>query len=363
MENLKQNISHYWDISRPYHALIFFVAGFVFDILTLEEVDDMLTMVSQCLYLVVALGLFLLTTEGKSLTSVLPAHPWVSKLTEFEEDIFHFALGALLNAFTLYFFKSGTFLNSLIFLFFLSSLLLLNEFRPPFLKHDLIPAMLIHTCILSFSVILAPTLIGHMGTVPFAAGILIYLSMVGLWLRFRKDKFAVKPQVMIASGLSVFFLALYLFRIFPPVPLSLKKIGIYHKVEKVQTVDGTRYMTFSSNPWWKFWKDTSTPFEARTSDALHVFTRIFAPGGFADTVYVEWWWNGPRGWQRTDRIPLAITGGRRDGFRGYAYKNNYSEGMWKVLISTSDGLEIGRTVFEVEKVADDTQINLTSHQF
>ena len=363
MELIKQNFSRYWKITAPYHALIFFVAGFLFDIFTLEEVDDLLTLVSQVLYLLVAVGFFLINAEGKTLASMLPSHPLIRKFSAWEEDIFHFALGALLNAFTLYFFKSGTLINSLLFLFFLSILLLLNEFRPSFLKHDLIPAILIHTCLISFTVILAPTLIGHMGTIPFAIGIFFYVALISLWLKLRKENLSIKPQIKIATGLSIFFLAMYIFRIFPPVPLSLKKIGVYHNVEKVQMEGQTRYLTFTSSPWWKFWSDQSQPFEARPNDKIHVFTRIFAPGGFADTVYLEWWWKGAKGWLRTDRIPLTITGGRRDGFRGYAYKQNYDDGEWKVLITTSDGLEIGRTFFEVKKVSSDHEVNLISHQF
>lgn len=363
MEAIKQNIHKVWQDTAKYHTLAFFAAGFVFDILTLEEVDDMLTLFSQLLYLVIALGLFLLTTEGKTLSSILPKNNLVKKLSQWEEDIFHFALGALLNAFTLYFFKSGTFLNSMIFLVFLSGLLILNEFRPPFLKHDLIPAILIHTCLLSFSVILAPTLMGRMGTIPFALGIGFYLFIIWGWVKLRREKLIPRPQVIIAIALSTFFLAMYLFRVFPPVPLSLKKIGIYHKIEKVQTEEGTRYLAFTSAPWWAFWKDTSTPFLARPDDSIHVFTRVFAPAGFADTVHIEWWWQGPRGWMRTDRIPLTITGGRRDGFRGYAYKNNYDSGSWKVLITTSDGLEIGRTIFEVKEVAADYDLTLKSKTY
>ena len=361
--SLKESTSNFWHISKPYHALIFFIAGFLFDILTLEEVDDMLTLVSQVLYLVVAVGFFLISAEGKTLTSILPSHPLITKLSVWEEDIFHFALGALLNAFTLYFFKSGSLINSLIFLFFMSALLLLNEFRPAFLKHDLIPAILIHTCLISFTVILAPTLLGHMGTIPFCIGIFVYLALIALWLKIRKEKITIRPQIIIAGSLAVFFLGMYVFRIFPPVPLSLKKIGVYHKVEKVQIDGQTRYLTFTSSPWWKFWSDQSQPFEARPSDQVHVFTRIFAPGGFADTVYLEWWWKGAKGWMRTDRIPLTITGGRRDGFRGYAYKSNYDIGEWKVLITTSDGLEIGRTFFDIKKVEADHNVNLITHQF
>ena len=363
MDSIKKFITPIWQKSAPYHALAFFAAGFIFDVLTLEEVDDFITILSQILYLVVALGLFLLAIEGRKLNEFLPQTNWANKIAQFEEDIFHFALGALLNAFTLYFFKSGTFLNSLIFLFFLTGLLLLNEFRPSFLKHELIPSILIHTCLVSFFVILAPTVLGKMGTLPFILGLMLYGLLIAGWLKWRKNKLLVKPQIIIAACLSVFFLSMYLFRIFPPVPLSLKKIGIYHKVEKIMTPEGTRYMAFSSAPWWAFWKETSTPFEARPGDQLHVFTRVFAPAGFADTIYIEWWRYEKDEWRRSDRIPLPITGGRRDGFRGYSYKNNYAPGRWKVLISTSDGLEIGRTIFEVESVSADTEIQLNSEMY
>src|SRR5690606_9966631 len=137
----------------------------------------------------------------------------------------------------------------------------------------LIPAILIHTCGLSFSDILALTLIGHMGASPLALGIGLYLGLVYLWLHLRKGKSLFKPQIKIPGALSIFFLLMYLFRVFPPVPLSLKKIGVYHQVEKMQLDGETRYMTFTSTPWWKFWHDSSTPFLARPHDAIYVFTR------------------------------------------------------------------------------------------
>lgn len=361
MELLKKKATHLWQQSAPYHTLSFFVAGFLFDIFTLEEVDDLITMISQVGYLILALFLFLLASEGKLLSDILPSHRFINKLTDWQEDIFHFALGALLNAFTLYFFKSGTFFNSLIFLLFLSGLILLNEFRPPFLKHDLIPAILIHTCVLSFSVILAPTLLGHMGAIPFMLGVGFYLLLIYAWFRLRRGQVLFKAQIRIAGALAIFFLGMYFLRVFPPVPLSLKKIGIYHKVDKIQFENETRYMTFTSTPWWKFWSDSSIPFQARENDAIHVFARIFAPAGFNDTVHLEWWWRGQKGWMRTDRIPLPITGGRRDGFRGFSYKRNFTPGSWKVLVTTSDGLEIGRVVFDVERTEENFPLYSTMY--
>jgi uncharacterized membrane protein YozB (DUF420 family) len=355
-----QEISKYWHQTQRYHTLIFFVGGFLFDILTLEEVDDLFTLISQFTYLVVAIGIFLINSENLNLSNFLPKHPWAKKIAEFEEEIFHFALGALLNAFLLYFFKSSSFLNSLVIVSFLSILLWLNEFRPKFIKTDWVPGLLVHTCIISFFVILTPTLWGKVGMLPYTLGVLAYLSLMIIWLRFRKNKVLKKRQLLISSGLALFFMVLYITRIFPPVPLSLKTIGIYHNVEKITYENKTRYMTFSSSPWWSFWNQTSTPFIAQKNDAMYVFTRVFAPAGFLDTVYIEWWWRGNKGWMRTDRIPLQITGGRREGFRGFAYKENYTPGDWRVVVSTEDGLEIGRTTFELKKAPEGAGLSLHS---
>ena len=49
-----------------------------------------------------------------------------------------------------------------------------------------------------------------------------------------------------------------------------------------------------------------------------------------------------------DTIPIRITGGRAEGFRGYGFKSKYQPGEWKVQIETTDGREIGRIYFDLE---------------
>ena len=48
------------------------------------------------------------------------------------------------------------------------------------------------------------------------------------------------------------------------------------------------------------------------------------------------------------RDPLRIVGGREEGFGGYAYKQNWTPGEWRVSIESEDGREIGRVRFEIE---------------
>ena len=51
--------------------------------------------------------------------------------------------------------------------------------------------------------------------------------------------------------------------------------------------------------------------------------------------------------ERDAHVTVRIVGGREEGFGGYAYKQNWSPGDWRVAIETEDGREIGRTRFEI----------------
>jgi hypothetical protein len=101
--------------------------------------------------------------------------------------------------------------------------------------------------------------------------------------------------------------------------------------------------------WADLWRRDEPVFLARPGDRVFVFTRVFAPRNFRDQVRVRWarWDSGRRAWSESDAIPLRIVGGRDEGFGGYAYKQNWSPGDWRVAIETEDGREIGRTRFEI----------------
>jgi hypothetical protein len=157
-------------------------------------------------------------------------------------------------------------------------------------------------------------------------------------------------RALLLPGLSIIniFLVFYIMGWIPPVPISITNIGIYHKIEK--TDDGD-YILFSENPWWQFWRNGDQEFIAEPGDMVYVFVSIFCPARFNDTVTLHWQqYHEKRGWMTTDKIPMQITGGRKAGYRGYAYKQNYQEGTWRVLVETNEGHEIGRQNFWVDTV-------------
>jgi hypothetical protein len=143
---------------------------------------------------------------------------------------------------------------------------------------------------------------------------------------------------------AVGFLAFYLLRLIPPVPLSIPFMGVYHSVERTDT----GYRLSHERPAWRFWHNGDQHFAARPGDKVYVFFRIFSPARFSDQMEMRWYWKDPaRGWTLHDSIPIRIVGGREQGFRGYGVKSNYRPGAWKVQVETTDGREIGRMYFDL----------------
>jgi hypothetical protein len=160
------------------------------------------------------------------------------------------------------------------------------------------------------------------------------------------EKFALaRRQILVPLGCVVIgFLGFYLFRLIPPVPLSIPFIGVYHHVERTEA----GYRLSHERPSWRIWHNGDQEFLAQPGDKIFVFFRVFSPARFSDQVQMRWHWKDPaRGWTLHDSIPIRIVGGREQGFRGYGVKSNYQPGEWKVQVETTDGREIGRVYFDL----------------
>jgi hypothetical protein len=345
-------IKLYYEENERKVAIVSFVGGFLFDILTTGRIDSWLLIGQQALYLVVitAALLQMLFEEGRPpppIGNMFVIKRWYY---EFRTAIVHFLLGSLISLHTIFFFKSSSLLVSFFVLAILSFLLVVNEFNRFKALGLAFKFALLSLCVLSFSASIVPVFVGSIGVIVFLLSML--LGCLPLALIYRRilihapdRELQARKQIVVPFGLVlVGFLALYLFRLIPPVPLSIPYIGVYHAVERA----GDVYRLSHERSPWRFWHHGDQKFLAQPGDKVYVYFRIFSPTRFSDQVTMRWYWkDNLRGWALHDSIPINIVGGRDQGFRGYGVKSNYQPGDWKVQVETTDGREIGRVYFSL----------------
>jgi hypothetical protein len=79
---------------------------------------------------------------------------------------------------------------------------------------------------------------------------------------------------------------------------------------------------------------------------LYSWTAVKAPRGLNEKIFHLWLHNN----KEVDRIRLAITGGREQGYRAWTHKVNFpanAVGQWQVQVVTESGQLIGLTKFTV----------------
>lgn len=331
---------------KPHFPVLFFVFGFLFDIATLGRIDDKFNILSHGAYL--SLILFILRNQILKISPREGSSRIVQLYFEYQNEVLHFAFGSLLNAFFLFYFKSGSFAHSFLLFLFLCGLLIANELPVFQRRGPRVKVALTIVNLISFFLYLVPVLLGRIGlwifvTSLFCAGFVV-LAIAYYLSRTTLGREGV-VRVLLAPAASVFlvFVMLYAFKLIPPVPLSLKFIGVYHNVQK----SGKDYILTRETPKWKFWRNGDQYFVARPGDRVFIFTRIFSPGGFKGRIFVQFEQKVKGGWKRSDRIPLSFFGGKDSGFPSFAYKRTYQAGDWRALIETEDGLEVGRIGFEI----------------
>jgi len=332
-------------------AVLSFICGFLFDIVTVERADHWLAIVQQVVYIAVILAALTQMFLEEGGTQPGPAGALKRWYYQYRTALVHFFLGTLLNVYTIFFFKSSSLLVSFAFLAFLVFLLWANESERVKSMGLSFKFTLLALCTLCFAANVVPIFVGSIGLTVFLVSMLagcVPVTGVVWWIRRKKpDLFprARRQMLVPLGGVLVGFLVFYFFRLIPPVPLSIPFIGVYHAVEKTQD----SYRLSHERPIWRIWQRGDQEFLAQPGDRVYVFFRIFSPTRFSDQVQVRWYWKDEaRGWVLQDTIPIKIVGGRAEGFRGYGFKSNYQAGEWKVQVETTDSREIGRVYFTLE---------------
>lgn len=339
-------------------GLTSFIAGFLFDILTLHRIDRLYEQLSFGVYMLVGTGLLVWVAlagrhgkdEAGEVNTVL--------LT-----ILQFVYGALAGGFLVLYGRSGTLEGSGFFLSGLVLVLFGNELFRARYRRALFRFSVWFMLLCAYTTLLLPLAYGRLGFDVFTHGLLT-AAIVGfaVLLYFRFMRVLHKP-VELYGGVLALSLILGLFWVsyythsIPPVPLSLQSAMIAHTVQREGDVYTVEYEK-NTSPLTQFFRESSSQFVTQVGEEggrLYCFSQIYAPARLASPLQHRWQVLNEDGetWSPIATIPFSITGGRPDGYRAYSYITLHgseidgSYGHYRCTIETEEGFLIGRRSVEV----------------
>ena len=271
-----------------------------------------------------------------------------------------FFLGGLTSAYIIYFSRSVSLSKTASFFAILILLFFANEVFKKRISNLYLLFGVYSFVSFTFFAYMIPVWIAQMNAFIFIiSGILsLFLTICLVYFIFNKNtlirleisKLKLLTLILFVYGFITLF---YFFKLIPPVPLALNESLVAYDIKK----DNNEYkIIYDSSHDYIFWRDHNPVVNLNHANKVFVFTSIFAPTDLNKKVYHQWKKYNPTAdeWQLTDRIGFEITGGRRNGFRGYTFKQNISEGEWEVEVVTEDDLIIGVVDFTLAHKTEDT---------
>ncbi len=357
-QKFKQKILNWSQKHEQYLTLVFFTGGLVIDNLTLTRIDQLFDNLIILGYLFLAsLGiLFINLKQAGKLNHLGVGLP--SKLMRWVEYLplmTQFAFGGLFSAYVIFYTKSGTWTTSWIFLLIIYGIFIANErFRKRYEQLDF-QISILFVALFSFLIFFIPVLLKQMGAWIFILSGLISLVLIYLFIRLlfvfasEVKQSRKKPITYYIFGIYLVFNFLYFTNIIPPVPLSMKEIGVYYDVQK--TVDGEYLLRGEQYKWYEPLKKYFNHLKKSSSGAIYIYSSVFAPTDLnTDIVYLwQYYDENKKDWVVRDEVEYRIEGGREDGYRGYSFKTNLEPGKWRVDVVTESRQVLGKVKFVVNE--------------
>ncbi len=352
MFGLKKRFLKFWTRWERTFNLGSLAGGFVFDFFLAKSPDSFANNILLLTYLSISALLIVLL----SMRSAKPQHarPLLSIF------ILQFCFGGLAGNMLILYGKSGTFGGSLLFLGILGAFALGNEFLKTRYDQLRFNLAIYYYLLFTYCVISIPTFVVHtIGTWVFLLSGAVSLGIVALLLWalhvfvFRKKEPEKTYEVSILIGvIFVLYSGLYFLNIVPPVPLSLKSVGVYHSFSPLAAADTEGHLysaTYERPAWGVFWRDTSATYTVSLGDAAYCYSAVFAPGSLTTPIVHRWvkFNSTTNKWETQTLTSFPISGGRQEGYRGWSVESGLTPGEWRCDIETGRGGLIGRIAFTV----------------
>lgn len=348
MRTFGLRLLHVWKRYERHINLGGLALGFLFDIWLAKRPDSIADNLLLVLYLFISGAVIVLLNIRARRRQMERERPTEVLLLLL---VLQFCFGGLANNLLILYGKSGTLGGSLLFVGLLAAFALGNEFLKGRYEQLRFNVAIYYFLLLTYCVIAVPTFILHsIGTQVFLVSIAISVVYISIflyllfWFAFRtREKRQMVEVSFIVGCILVVFSGLYFLNIIPPVPLSLKQIGIYHTLVHQ---GGDFEATYEKPAWYVFWRDTSSVFVYTPGETAYCFSAVFAPGSLATPVVHTWQKYDPATskWEAQSTYSFDINGGRENGYRGWSEKV-LTPGSWRCDVQTAKGQLIGRISF------------------
>jgi len=336
---------------REHFLTLAFFLGFIVDNFTLTRVDQLFDNVILLTYVFLAMSSLLLLYAGSA-----------GKFSERTNNFFkrfapmltQYAFGGLFSGMLIFYGRSGSWLVSWPFLLIILGVIFGNETIKDRVQRLLFNIGMLFVGLFSYVVLIVPVVIGKMGALVFIGSGLLALLIMFLFVRALSlvvPRFITLHQralVFIVGIIYATFNFLYFANIIPPIPLSLKEVGIFHSVVKFE--DNSYQLKYEKGDWWQFYKRSDDIFHPELGGNVFCFAKVFAPSKIDTDIYHKWeYYDEDQGaWVEHFKMSYPITGGASDGYRGYTLIENYQDGTWRCTVETGRGQVLGREVFKID---------------
>ena len=327
----------------------FLVVGFLFHYFTFRTLEVGMTLIGLGVYLVIA-ALGIIYTAISHHHADEWKHPMIERLKLAVPFVLQMAFGSLLSMALLFYWFSGTLAVSWLIFTLLIVMILFNEsFRHVYLK-SWVQVTLYAIALTVYSTVLFPyafnsiaiwvVVLGSVASLFVVLGLIWFLCRVAVSLQSEH-----KRMVTSVLGIFVLFNGLSAANLIPPVPLSLRAIGVYQNVQRVG--DGYMLTTDPQTIW-----EGLIPWQTvhlSANDRVYVYSSIYSPTDLDLIIYHQWEFYNPttQSWEIQNRLSFSVAGGRSEGYRGYTYKTHPTLGRWRVSVQTARGQVLGRISFTI----------------
>ncbi len=339
-----------FELGKRHLLTVSFFLGFIIDSFTLNRIDQTFDIAVLLFYIILTMVSMILLYGSVSEKYFERLNPFFKKWSPY---LIQYSFGGLLSGMLIFYGRSGAFYESWPFMLMIIAAVYGNETIKDRATRLVYNLGMFFVGMFALVVLMVPVFLGKMGPLVFMGSGLIALTIMYWFVRvltYMVPNFMAlqrKSAVFTIGIIFAVFNFLYFANIIPPIPLSLKEVGIYHGV--VRFDNDTYQVTYEKPKWWEFSQDSDKTFHSAPGDNIFCFASVFAPTRLATNIYHRWEFYNEKtkNWIDHGRYAYAISGGRGDGFRGYTMISNYEEGAWRCTVETERGQSLGRVDFEV----------------